>query len=94
MVPGATYQVSMSLEVGAISFLHPEIALGKLDPFFLIDPSVPDPQDYEFVFSPGVENQVSSTTPLPAALPLFAGGIGLVGVLSWRRKHKPLAIAA
>ena len=27
-------------------------------------------------------------TPLPAALPLFAGGLGLMGVLGWRRKRK------
>jgi len=94
MVPGATYQVSMSLEVEAISFLHPQTASGEVDPFFFVDPNVPDPQDYEFVFSPGVDNQVASATPLPTALPLFASGVGLMGVLSWRRKRKPLAIAA
>ena len=94
MVPGATYQVSMSLEVSAISFLQPQTASGEVDPFFFVDPNVPDPQDYEFVFSPGVENQFASTTPLPAALPLFVSGVGLMGVLSWRRKRKPLAIAA
>lgn len=27
--------------------------------------------------------------PLPAALPLFAGSIGLIGFLGWRRKRKP-----
>jgi hypothetical protein len=27
-------------------------------------------------------------TPLPAALPLFAGGAGVLGFLSWRRKRK------
>jgi hypothetical protein len=29
-----------------------------------------------------------SDTPLPAALPLFATGIGALGLLSWRRKRK------
>jgi hypothetical protein len=36
------------------------------------------------------------STPLPAALPLFASGLGALGVLSWRRKRKaaaPLAAA-
>ena len=29
-----------------------------------------------------------STTPLPAALPLFASGLGALGLLGWRRKRK------
>ena len=34
-----------------------------------------------------------STTPLPAALPLFATGLGGLGFLSWRRKKKAQAAA-
>jgi len=30
---------------------------------------------------------VNAATPLPAALPLFAGGLGALGLLGWRRKH-------
>jgi hypothetical protein len=30
----------------------------------------------------------SATTPLPAALPLFAAGLGGMGLLGWRRKRK------
>jgi hypothetical protein len=33
-------------------------------------------------------------TPLPAALPLFAGGLGAMGLLGWRRKRKTPAPAA
>ena len=29
-----------------------------------------------------------TVTPLPAALPLFASGLGTIGVLGWRRKKK------
>jgi len=29
-----------------------------------------------------------AVVPLPAALPLFAGGLGAFGVLGWRRKRK------
>jgi hypothetical protein len=29
-----------------------------------------------------------SSTPLPAALPLFATGLGALGLLGWRRKRK------
>jgi hypothetical protein len=32
-------------------------------------------------------------TPLPAALPMFAGGLGFVGFLARRRKQKALAAA-
>jgi hypothetical protein len=33
------------------------------------------------------------TTPLPAALPLFAAGLGGLGLLGWRRKRKAQAVA-
>ena len=33
------------------------------------------------------------TTPLPAALPLFATGLGVLGLLGWRRKRKAQAAA-
>ena len=32
-------------------------------------------------------------TPLPAALPLFATGLGGLGLLGWRRKRKARAVA-
>ena len=32
-----------------------------------------------------------TATPLPAALPLFASGLGAFGLLGWRRKRKALA---
>jgi hypothetical protein len=36
---------------------------------------------------------VWATTPLPAALPLFATGLGALGLLGWRRKRKAQAAA-
>lgn len=35
-----------------------------------------------------------SATPLPAALPLFSSGLGVMGLLGWRRKRKAQALAA
>jgi len=35
-----------------------------------------------------------STVPLPAALPLFAGGLGVMGVIGWRKRRKVAAAAA
>jgi hypothetical protein len=34
----------------------------------------------------------TTVTPLPAALPLFATGLGGLGLLSWRRKRKTQAV--
>ncbi len=36
-------------------------------------------------------NQPVTPVPVPAALPLFAGGLGLLGVMGWRRKRKAAA---
>lgn len=36
-------------------------------------------------------NGAVSTTPLPAALPLFATGLGALGLFGWRRKRKAAA---
>jgi hypothetical protein len=35
-----------------------------------------------------------SATPLPAALPLFAGGLGVIGLVAGRRKRKSAGLAA
>jgi hypothetical protein len=38
-------------------------------------------------------NVEPATTPLPATLPLFASGLGALGLLGWRRKRKSIAVA-
>ena len=40
------------------------------------------------------ELDVVTSTPLPAALPLFATGLGALGLFGWRRKKKAAALAA
>ena len=35
-----------------------------------------------------IDNVSLTTTPLPAALPLFATGLGALGLIGWRRKRK------
>jgi hypothetical protein len=40
------------------------------------------------------QSDVNGVVPLPAALPLFASGLGALGLLGWRRKRKASAIAA
>jgi hypothetical protein len=39
-------------------------------------------------------NITVAQTPLPAALPLFATGLGALGLLGWRRKRKNAAAIA
>jgi hypothetical protein len=43
----------------------------------------------EAAFVPGIPE-----VPIPAALPLFATGLGVLGLLGWRRKRKGAAVAA
>lgn len=49
--------------------------------------STTDPQ-YQVGFFLG------ATTPLPATMPLFATGLGAMGLFGWRRKRKSVAVAA
>jgi hypothetical protein len=41
----------------------------------------------------GLDN-IRVETPIPAALPLFASGLGVLGLLNWRRKRKASAAIA
>ena len=50
-------------------------------------------QTYLSPASPIIDNVEVSGTPLPAALPLFASGLGALGLLGWRRKRKATALA-
>jgi hypothetical protein len=74
---------------------------------FLIATNATGAADYGFNTSPGgcigpcVADFITAgsldlpaTTPLPAALPLFATGLGGLGLLGWRRKRKAQAVAA
>lgn len=42
---------------------------------------------------PAVLDMELTATPLPAALPLFAGGLGMIGLLARRKKRSALAAA-
>ena len=53
-------------------------------------------QNHHIWFDPNlvVVPPTPGDTPLPAALPLFATGLGALGLLGWRRKRKAAALAA
>jgi hypothetical protein len=88
--------VDYLIEMNAFALAHPSgTATTFFDPFFFLDQSLVD-LGYSITVSPGIGNslEVASATPLPAALPLFATGIGAFGLLGWRRKKKATALAA
>jgi hypothetical protein len=58
-----------------------------------VDTSHCDSCDRHTLFSGSFTPELA-TTPLPAALPLFATGLGALGLLGWRRKRKAAALAA
>ena len=39
-------------------------------------------------FGPNFEIAAASATPLPGALPLFAGGLGIIGLIAGRKKRR------
>ena len=44
--------------------------------------------NYDAGVAVGTWDVTISETPLPAALPLFATGLGALGLLGWRRRRK------
>jgi hypothetical protein len=64
-------------------------AIGSLDPI-----EFKNPQGGLFVSKSFDTDPNLATTPLPAAFPLFASGLGALGLLGWRRKRKGAAAIA
>jgi hypothetical protein len=90
---GIEYQVSLNADVGISNCPTGMTCTGAvdIDPTFYIDPSTPFASDYQLNFSSGVINSGDvSATPLPAALPLLATGLGALGLFGWRRKRNPV----
>jgi putative exporter of polyketide antibiotics len=42
--------------------------------------------EFNFIFRVTLED--NAAVPLPGALPLFAGGLGVLGLLGWRRRRR------
>ncbi len=72
-----------------------DVGLTSLFPDAFAGPT--ENQDETFTYGGGsgsTYNGLSgSITPIPAALPLFATGLGSLGLLGWRRKKKARALA-
>ena len=90
------YQVLMQVSTGVdlneqvtTTALADLIATASIDPSFQIGSGF---SDYSIVYSDGIGNS-PSTTPLPATLPLFAGGLGFLGYLARHRRNAKQALA-
>jgi hypothetical protein len=56
--------------------------------------SSPEPEGEPQIYGTLSFELAPVATPLPAALPLFAAGLGALGLFGWRRKRKTVALAA
>ena len=83
--------VDYVIEMTVLALSYPsETATTFLDPYIFLDQNLVD-LGYAIITSPGIGNSLASATPLPAALPLFATGLGVMGLLARRRKRKVAA---
>ena len=79
--PGETLELTYTLLISAFTEGFSEAAY-----FQFSDPlNVSGFGDYPTVSFQG------AVVPLPASLPLFAGGLGLLGLLGWRKRRKAVA---
>jgi hypothetical protein len=87
---GFTYTVSSASYFGSPEFLG---FLSSGDPFDTITLTVTGNTGWGVLDVVTAASDVAPT-PLPAALPMFAGGLGIVGFLSRRKKRKADMLAA
>jgi hypothetical protein len=77
----ANYVYLVSLTVGVTSE-DGGSASGFIDPLFVAPPG------FTLLISPDIGNELPpAATPVPAALPLFATGLGTLGLFGWRRRR-------
>lgn len=81
VTPGVIYSVFMAAQ--AVVEQTTGGASAAIDPHFFLDPQFNGL--FQIQFSPGIQN-AAATTPIPAALPLFAAALGGLGFIGWRRR--------
>jgi hypothetical protein len=89
------YTVFMDVSASADAYQDPSgqsISDALVDPYFDLSNL---PNGVTFLESDGIGNSLpdASATPLPATLPLFATGAGMLSFFGWRRKKKSATLA-
>lgn len=102
LTPGTLYQIVIQAQ--ATGYAPDGSASALADPHFFLDPSLDptftgNPSDYSIILSNNVGNgfppgfgPIVTQVPAPSAPPLFATGLGALGLLGWRRKRKAQAV--
>jgi PEP-CTERM motif len=86
MLTNTPYLIILSATAGAANAISAETAFSgsssvSIDPYFYLDPSIADPQDYALVFSPGIVNSPGNAVggvPEPSTWAMML--IGFVGL--------------
>jgi PEP-CTERM motif-containing protein len=86
MLTNTDYLIILQAVAGATNQTSPEAAFSgassvSIDPYFYLDPSIADPQDYALEFSPGIvnsPNDVAGGVPEPSTWAMML--IGFVGL--------------
>jgi hypothetical protein len=102
----STYEVTTTL-TGGLSYLFGGSGVDRfrilgietsagLDPFnslaFIAGLTFTDDGTFSGTMTPITE--FVAQTPLPAALPLFVTGLGMIGALGWRRRRRPVSASS
>jgi hypothetical protein len=100
---GASSPTSVTDNGGTLTFSWSTALLGNSGLFivYVDTPYFSDPPSITITGADGNSSPVTdflspslTPTPVPAALPLFATGLGAMGLLGWRRKRKSAAALA
>jgi hypothetical protein len=91
------YLINLSANAGAVNLAPgqaPFMGSGEatIDPYFFLDPSVPNPSDYTLVFSPGIINEPDNfAVPEPSTWVLTLPGLAGFGFAYYRTSRTRIA---